>query len=106
MKKVVAYIFIIIFLFSALPVREIGKMLGKGQTTEEVHADDDGTGVPDDDFAGKIKKDLDPFIEVIFHAEVAPMFVYNNKVQVAIHRSSILPDHFVPNIPTPPPDFC
>lgn len=103
MKKFIAYIFIIVFLFSVLPVREIGKLLGKQQTTEEVHSDD----APDsDDFAGKVKKEIDPFTEAGFYTEADILGSYNHKVQVAIHGSSVLPDHFVPRIPTPPPNFC
>ncbi len=103
MKKVFAYFFVLVFLFSVLPVREIGKLLGKGQTTEEVHSDD-CTG--DDDGLCKVKKEMDPFTEVVSETTVAALLDLTNKIQVAIHQASILPDHFTPNIPTPPPDFC
>lgn len=103
MKKLFAYIFAIVLLFSVLPVREIGKLLGKSQTTEEVHSDD----MQDDDvdLAGKIKKEIDPFISHSSHQEEDILVCYNHSVQVAIHGASILPDHYIPRIPTPPPNF-
>ena len=102
-KKLLAYLFIIVFLFSIVPVKELGKLLGKGQTTEEVHSDDCPGG---DDIAGKVKKEMDPFTEMTFQTVSDVLFVYNSKMQVAIHGSSVLPDHFVASIPTPPPNFC
>ena len=84
-----------------LPVKDISKLFGKSQTTEEVHNDD----CPGDDVGGKVKKEMDPFTEMTFHTVSDVLFVYNNKIQVAIHGSSVLPDYFVPNIPTPPPNF-
>jgi hypothetical protein len=96
------YIFLIVFLFSVLPAREIGKLLGKQQTTEEVHDDDAPDG---DDFAVKLKKETDPFTESAFYTEADMAGSYNHKMQVAIYGSSVLPDHFVPRIPTPPPNI-
>ena len=103
MKKFIAFIFLIVFLFSVLPVREIGKLLGKQQTTEEVHNDDAPAG--DDDFAGKVKKEIDPFTETGYYTEADVLESYNHKIQVAIHGTSVLPDHFIPSIPTPPPNI-
>lgn len=101
-KKVFAIIFTLVFLFSVLPVREIGKLLGKQQTTEEVHNDD---VPPSDDLGGKIKKEMDPFLAYEFHGQSDILESYNNKVSVAIHGASILPDHYIPRIPTPPPNI-
>ncbi len=76
--------------------------MSKGQTTEEVH-NDDAPG-PDNDLAGKVKKEIDPFTEMFFAEETNIIESYNHKVLVAIHGTSVLPDHFVPRIPTPPPN--
>ena len=77
-------------------------MWPKGQTTEEAHTDD----CPgDDDGLCKMKKEVDSFTHHIEETIIASIQNYNNKIQVAIHSTSVLPDHYVPNIPTPPPDF-
>jgi hypothetical protein len=102
-KKLFAILFVFVLLFSVLPVREIGKLLGKQQTTEEVHNDDMPAG--DDDFGGKIKKEIDPFLVFEMHEQSDILNSYNNKVLVAIHGASILPDHYIPRIPTPPPNI-
>lgn len=102
-KKLFAYLFVVVLLFSVLPVREIGKLLGKSQTTEEVHNDD----LQDDDadFSGKIKKEIDPFVSFTYQQEDDVLISYNHKIEVAIHGASILPDHYIPRIPTPPPNI-
>lgn len=37
MKKILAILFLTIFTFQVLPIRQIGKILWDGQMTEEVH---------------------------------------------------------------------
>ncbi len=104
MKKVIAVLFILTLLLSIAPLREIGKLLGKAQTTEEVHSEDCPGG--DDDGMCKIKKEVDPFTEYAPHEVIVAVRSFNHKVRVAIHQASALPDHFVSSIPTPPPDVC
>gem|GEM_PF-3126358 len=87
-------------MFSVLPVRQLTKLCSKAQT-EEVHSDD-CTG--DDDGLCKIKKDADTFTHNSDHATLPAITYYSVKTAVAIHRASVLPDHFTPSIPTPPPD--
>ena len=86
---------------SVLPVRELGKLCSKVQSTEEVH-NDDCTG--DDDGLCKIKKEMDPFVCAGNHLSLAAVRSYGQKIVVAIHSASVLPDHFTPDIPTPPPN--
>ncbi|MBC7553197.1 MAG: hypothetical protein H7257_04395 [Taibaiella sp.] len=105
MKMLLAYFFIFLFLCSVLPIREIGKLCCKAQSSEEVHSDDCDNG-DDDCNLCKLKKEVDPFTVFSASSIVSAVNVYGNKIQVAIHQTSILPDHFVPNIPTRPPDFC
>ena len=102
MKKLFAILFLFVLLFSVLPVREIGKLLGKQQTTEEVHSDDMPSG---DEPGGMIKKEIDPFVVFELHTQADILNSYNNKIQVAIHGASVLPDHYIPRIPTPPPNI-
>ncbi|MBS1773134.1 MAG: hypothetical protein JST82_09740 [Bacteroidetes bacterium] len=100
MKTVIAYIFLFIFSFQVLPVKELGKLLFKGQMTEEVHEADCSDDAP----GAKIKKEPEPFklqqdcrFDYISHfADV--------KATLAIHLAQQLPAHFVPDILTPPPN--
>lgn len=99
MKTYIAYIFLFIFSFQVLPVKEIGRILYKGLITEErseMDISEDEVPVP------KLKKDADPF-----HSE-STAFAFNkhitSKVIIAIHRSETIPMFHVPDIFTPPPN--
>jgi hypothetical protein len=99
MKKFVAYIFLFIFSFQVLPVKEIGSILFKGQMTEEIHetVDDNPTG-------SKLKKEAETKI-FIKSEMLASVMYFTSIAQLAIHSSANLPRHFVPDIFTPPPNF-
>ncbi|WP_276132531.1 hypothetical protein [Polluticoccus soli] len=99
MKKFIAYIFLLIFSFQVLPVKEIGSILFKGQMTEEIHetADDSPPG-------SKIKKESDTKIFAKYET-VASVIHFTKIVELTLHRSEHLPRHFVPDILTPPPNF-
>lgn len=100
MRHILAYFFLIIFSFQVLPVKEIGKLLFKSQTTEEIHEDYADNG-PD----AKIKKEGDPFklsdFNVSSSARIASL---SAKIALVIHRTASLPDYHIPDILTPPPD--
>jgi hypothetical protein len=97
MKNPLAYIFLFIFSFQVLPVKEIGKILFKGQMTEEIHETSH-----DDIGSGKIKKaDLKVFLK---SETLASVRYLSSKLTVAIHETERLPRHFVPDILTPPPN--
>ncbi|XZF13805.1 hypothetical protein ACTHGU_18645 [Chitinophagaceae bacterium MMS25-I14] len=102
MRHVLAIFFLTIFSFQVLPVKEIGKLLFKSQTTEEVHEDTCDTA-PDI----KVKKEGDPFHPVFF--ENIPLARVQNltaRIALVIHRTSELPDYHIPDILTPPPNAC
>ncbi len=95
MRKVIACIFLTIFSFQILPVKELGKLLFKSVMTEEVIGHDV-------DVDGKVKKEIDFYT---FAPEKAPHTdVLGAKISVAIHYSDGLQDCHVPDILTPPPN--
>jgi hypothetical protein len=98
-KRRLAYIFLFIFSFQVLPVKEIGKILYKGLITEERSEMDCSE---DDAPPPKIKKDSDPFhaeyISIAFHKHVT------EKVTVAIHLTESIPAFHVADIFVPPPN--
>lgn len=100
MRPFLATFFLLIFSFQVLPVKEIGKLLFKAQTTEEVHEShtDDGPDL-------KVKKEGDPFQLSSFNITAAARQKdLSTKIAVVIHRTAILPDYHIPDILTPPPN--
>jgi hypothetical protein len=102
-KQYIAYIFITIFSFQVLPVKELGNMLFKGQITEEklecgVDADD----CPD----SKVKKEEDPKFhsQGSHNSDIAALQYVNAKISIALHLSEVFPLEHVPDVLTPPPN--
>lgn len=98
MKRIIAYLCLFIFTLQVLPVREIGKLLCKGQNTEEVHNVDD---------CGIVKEKKDD----IFHYtqatyDLASELSFTKKQSVSFTQTVHLPDGHVADIPTPPPNHC
>lgn len=103
-KKWLAYILFIIFSFQILPVKELGKLLCKGQLTEEVQ--EEALADTEEEPAGaKLKKEAEQFK---FHNStiefVARTQYYGHNIMVAIHEADHLPLVYLPDIPTPPPN--
>jgi hypothetical protein len=97
MKNLLAYIFLFIFSFQVLPVKEIGQILFKGLMTEEIHE-----ASHDDSGSCKLKK---ADLKVFYKPETSASVQYlSSKLAVAIHEAERLPRHFVPDIITPPPN--
>ncbi len=99
--------FLLIFTFQVLPVREIGKLMGKGQTTEEVE-DDAGC---DNDAQGKLSKYGDPDDQIVpagsnNRDQLASRIGFNNKLAAFIHKEESLPAVHVAEMPYPPPDMA
>src|SRR4051794_33725126 len=97
MRQCLAILFMVIFAFQVLPVKAIGKLLGKGQTTEEVEGGNYDYGK------------ADKFNDVIFtfpHAVALPArdSYFQNKLSAIIHRAEALFAVHVPDVPSPPPD--
>lgn len=103
MKKLLAYIFLTIFSFQVLPVKEIGKILFKGQMTEEIHE----SGHSGDNNNAKLKKGTDPFRLHNSDTEaIARMQHLSAQICLAILQAESLPMQFIPDIVTPPPNFA
>lgn len=104
MKRIVATIFLLIFSFQILPVKEIGRILFKGQITEEeVHTGDDGDASADSGF--KMKKDCEFYHEYNDWNEHHALIAFHNyTLSIALIASDYLPEAFIPDIPTPPPN--
>lgn len=101
MKVWLAYVCIIIFSFQVLPIKEIGKLLFKAQTTEEIHEDDIA-----DDAPLKLKKEGDPFISHPSWELQAYNQYFSKKVHIAMLKVARLQTGHIPDIPTPPPNYC
>jgi hypothetical protein len=82
-----------------LPIKEIGKVLFKGQVTEEeVH----NYGRHSDESKSKKGNDTFPFVpSAQHHSRISEL---TQKVNTAIHLAETIPPHFVPEIITPPPN--
>lgn len=104
MKRFLAYIFLAIFSFQVLPVKELGKILFKGQMTEEVH---ENCNIESDDCPdSKVKKEGDPSKFLYTHQQnIAIELHINAIVHAAVLNTGNLPSHFVPDIATPPPNY-
>jgi hypothetical protein len=103
-KQWLAYIFICIFSFQVLPVKELGKLLVSGQMVEEIHEiENDGDIDPQ---TSKLKKEPEPlkYGSSLLTAFSALAQYFTQKVLVAIHHSANLPRQYVPDILTPPPN--
>lgn len=98
MKVVLASIFMFIFSFQVVPVKEIGKLLFKGTMTEEIHESEfDG-----DEKSCEIKKEGDPYTSHRSYPN------YCRYVEKAGRLNMATPVHvskqYIPDIPTPPPN--
>jgi len=94
MRKRLAYIFIFIFSFQVLPVKEVGKMLFKSQLTEEIHE----TAHNDDNPRGKSFLGNAPCLSI------ACLLQAGRDVAVAIQYADHIPVSHAPDILTPPPN--
>lgn len=99
MKKILTYVFLTIFSFQVLPVKELGKFLYKGMMTEEIHEVESGS---EDNTTGKWKKlneykftDKDTFLSGSYFTSI---------VQLTIFQTEHFLCQFIPEIITPPPN--
>jgi hypothetical protein len=103
MKHLVAYLFLFIFSFQVLPVKEIGKILFKNQLTEEVKESGCEDGC--DGETSKLKKEGDPLqYTKLGEQQTARIQYLSHSLQTAIHEAERLPIHHVGEILTPPPN--
>ena len=80
-------------------MKEIGKLLCKGQNTEEVH-DSDGDNMPVKEKKDDVYKLYPPF------SQTASLLSFGQKVIVSLHIADNLPSGYVADILTPPPNRC
>lgn len=101
MRRWIAYIFIAIFSLQILPVKEIGKVLFKGQILEEeVH----NYAQESKDDTCKNQKEGDPVWNGNDLQDRARSASLSHEINTAMHNNANLPDYYVPDIPTPPPN--
>lgn len=100
MKVLLAYIFLFIFSFQVLPVKELGKILCKGQMTEEVHESGE---CGDDGPCAKVKKGTELF--KLSETEYTAVDYYlHTSVLTAIHYAEDMNTQHIPDIFAPPPN--
>lgn len=103
MRAVLATIFLLIFSFQVVPVKEIGKLLFKGALTEEIHEtefdndDADNTG-------NEVKKGSDPYPPQKLHAHFNKWMVRTGNSLLGVNTPEHVSKQFIPDIPTPPPN--
>ena len=97
MRKILTCIFLTIFSFQVLPVKELGKLLYKGMMTEEIHE-----AGAEDNTTGKWKKqneykfyDKDSFLSASYFTSI---------IQLTILQTEHFLCQYVPEIITPPPN--
>lgn len=96
-KQFLAYLFLFIFSFQVLPVKELGKLLAGNTMTEEVQHDCDWEP------GGKMKKEGDSFLPPT-DTTPARSIALEKAIAIIVHHSDGLPDYHVPDILTPPPN--
>ncbi len=95
--------FIMLLSLQIIPVKEIGKILFKGQITEEeVHG---CNHYPGSDDQAKLKKEGDPLIKQDELAQDQARIAFlSHQLNIAIHAAARLPKDPVAEIFTPPPN--
>ena len=98
-KKLFAYIFLLLICFQALPIKEIGEILANGQITEEVQ-DHGGDGQPI-----KVKRVID-FFYLNNNSCNLRGFSGNSSYMQAVHDAERVPHQHLADILTPPPNLA
>lgn len=99
--RLFAYILIILFSFQVIPVRELGKFMFKKAATEQVQDIDEDQGAACKKKGAEGTKLL-PGVAFFRLRQI----LSNRQAQTALHIRFIITPHFVPEIPTPPPNRC
>ena len=101
MKFCLAFLLMVIFSFQVLPVKKMGKVLGKVQGTEQVQNDD----TDDDDDSGNLALSYNDIILSSTSFEVSGGSCYlKNKISIIIAGAEVLPLVRLEKIPSPPPE--
>ena len=103
MKQLLAYVFLFIFSFQVLPVKELGKLLSTGQMTEEIQEAGTNGDISPETKAKKGHEQFKPGENGLnFQARINCL---TGKILAAIQIAENLPLQFIPDIVTPPPNF-
>jgi len=104
MRNYLAYFFLFVFSFQALPVKAIGRMLAKNQMTEEVKQD--CQDLDDDTDDGGYGDGDDLFNDIICHHPYDFVLtpVADRHIITAFHFIDDLPNSHIADIHCPPPN--
>lgn len=105
MKRWISYLFIVILTVFTLPVKQMGDALLKKNTTDQI--DDTNTS------ASETAKQQQQMQEEVLHKYILPssttgfqlLSINYSLIKLQVADSRLVP-HFVPEIPTPPPNNC
>ena len=100
MRRLLASVFLFLFSFQIMPVKEIGKVLFNGLMTEEIH-ETSGEG---DNSGSKQKKGFKPLNLFSNESQTAQSIFFDKASDLAIQEAERLPNNFIPDIFTPPPN--
>jgi hypothetical protein len=101
MNRLIAILFLLIFSLQVLPVRTMGKLLGKKAQTEEVKDDCDDSG--DDDTFDPEQQKYNNLLH--YHTLTFSVTPYSKKKnRQVIHVNDDLPNSHIEEILSPPPD--
>lgn len=104
MKLYLAYILIFLFVLRAVPVKELGKIWSKTQMESILDKDAPSDGDADQDEAAA--KEKMPSKVMLLGADMLALSIHFSSIEsVMLHYSEKLPRSFIPEIPTPPPNF-
>jgi len=98
MRKLLAYIILVVLSFQVLPVKEMGKILYLGLITEEIHESD----VEDGNGKLKLKK-----AETLDKPGFDTPFINQHMAQIAmlaVNRAELVLGQYIPDTVTPPPN--
>ena len=101
MQKLIAAIFLFIFSFQVVPVKEIGGVLYKQLITEEVP---DAKTATDEQVPGKLKVAIDVFV-LSESAYSNSNRYFGSSILILLHKAEAFPVFHIPDIFTPPPDL-
>ncbi|OJW79041.1 MAG: hypothetical protein BGO69_03970 [Bacteroidetes bacterium 46-16] len=97
MKRFIAYICLFVFFLQAVPVKQIGRLLGKCTNTEEVQNEDGSIQ--------KEKKD-DVFHYCQYNYHLNEVMSFSRKISILLHKAEQLHESYPADILTPPPNRC
>jgi hypothetical protein len=95
---------ILFFALRAVPVKELGKIWAKAQTESVMDKDAPSDGDADQDEA-TVKEKM-PLNVMLPRMDMLALSIHFSSVEsIMLHYSDKLPHSFIPEIPTPPPNF-